>query len=63
MTFTHHEHTPSPEHPFAEFIRIIGKGKKGSRPLTQAEAYQAMKMIQWLYCIYVLPHHAIENPS
>jgi len=45
MTFTHHEHTPSPEHPFAEFIRIIGKGKKGSRPLTQAEAYQAMKMI------------------
>ena len=45
MTFTHHEQTPSPEHPFAEFIRIIGKGKKGSRPLTQAEAYQAMKMI------------------
>jgi anthranilate phosphoribosyltransferase len=45
MTFTHHEHTPSPEHPFAEFVRILGKGKKGSRPLTQSEAYQAMKMI------------------
>jgi len=45
MTFTHHEQTPHPEHPFAEFIRILGKGKKGSRPLTQDEAYQAMNMI------------------
>lgn len=45
MTFTHHEQTPHPEHPFAEFIRILGKGKKGSRPLTQDEAYKAMKMI------------------
>ncbi|TXL01487.1 glycosyl transferase, partial [Methylococcaceae bacterium HT1] len=33
------------EHPFAEFIRILGKGKKGSRPLTQDEAYHAMRMI------------------
>lgn len=33
------------EHPFAEFIRILGKGKQGSRPLTQEEAYTAMKMI------------------
>jgi len=33
------------EHPFAEIIRILGKGKKGSRPLTQAEAYKAMQMI------------------
>jgi len=33
------------EHPFAETIRILGKGKKGSRPLTQAEAYTAMQMI------------------
>ena len=33
------------EHPFAEFIRILGKGKKGSRPLTQEEAYHAMRMI------------------
>jgi anthranilate phosphoribosyltransferase len=39
MTETNHEH------PFAEFIKILGKGKKGSRPLTQDEAYRAMKMI------------------
>ncbi|MDD1611424.1 MAG: glycosyl transferase family protein [Methylococcaceae bacterium] len=26
-------------------IRILGKGKKGSRPLTQEEAYRAMRMI------------------
>lgn len=45
MTFTHHEETPYPEHPFAEIVRILGKGKKGSRPLTQEEAYRAMKMI------------------
>jgi anthranilate phosphoribosyltransferase len=45
MKLTHHEQTPHPEHPFAEYIRILGKGKKGSRPLTQDEAYQAMKMI------------------
>jgi anthranilate phosphoribosyltransferase len=45
MTFTHHEQTPYPEHPFAEIIRILGKGKKGSRPLTQDEAYRAMNMI------------------
>jgi anthranilate phosphoribosyltransferase len=45
MNFTHHEQTPHPEHPFAEYVRILGKGKKGSRPLTQTEAYHAMKMI------------------
>jgi anthranilate phosphoribosyltransferase len=45
MTFRHHEQTPHPEHPFAETIRILGKGKKGSRPLTQDEAYRAMQMI------------------
>ncbi len=33
------------EHPFAEFVRILGKGKKGSRPLTRDEAYRAMRMI------------------
>ncbi len=33
------------EHPFAQYIRILGKGKKGSRPLTREEAYQAMRMI------------------
>jgi len=45
MTFTHHEQTAAKEHAFAEFIRILGKGKKGSRPLTQDEAYRAMSMI------------------
>lgn len=33
------------EHPFAEYVRILGKGKNGSRPLTEDEAYNAMKMI------------------
>ena len=36
---------PLKEHPFAEFVKILGKGKKGSRPLTQDEAYRAMVMI------------------
>ena len=39
------EMTSYQEHPFAEFIRIIGKGKNGSRPLTEEEAYRAMCMI------------------
>ncbi|MDH5735543.1 MAG: glycosyl transferase family protein [Gammaproteobacteria bacterium] len=33
------------EHPFAPFIRILGKGKKGSRGFTIEEAYDAMSMI------------------
>ena len=33
------------EHPFAAFVRILGKGKNGSRSLTMDEAYQAMRMI------------------
>jgi len=33
------------EHPFAPFIRILGKGKNGSRSLTQAEAHEAFGMI------------------
>ena len=45
MTFSHHLATDRAEHPFAETIRILGKGKKGSRSLTQDEAYQAMRMI------------------
>lgn len=45
MNFSHHLQTSQPEHPFAETIRILGKGKKGSRSLTQDEAYRAMKMI------------------
>ncbi|MBF0471621.1 MAG: glycosyl transferase family protein [Gammaproteobacteria bacterium] len=33
------------EHPFAPYIRILGKGQKGSRGLSHDEAYTAMKMI------------------
>ncbi len=33
------------EHPFAQYVRILGKGKNGARPLTQEEARNAMRMI------------------
>lgn len=33
------------EHPFAQYIRTVGKGKKGSRSLTEEEAFEAMSMI------------------
>lgn len=33
------------EHPFAPFIRIIGKGKNGARSLSYEEAYRAFEMI------------------
>ena len=33
------------EHPFAQYIRLLGKGRKGSRSLTEAEAFDAMGMI------------------
>ena len=33
------------EHPFAQYIRILGKGKTGTRSLTQDEARQAFGMI------------------
>lgn len=33
------------EHPFAPFIRILGKGKNGSRGFTLDEAYEAMTMV------------------
>lgn len=33
------------QHPFAPFIRTLGRGKKGSRSLTQDEAREAMGMI------------------
>ena len=33
------------EHPFAPYIRILGKGKKGSRGLTIDEAYESMTMV------------------
>lgn len=33
------------EHPFAPYVRILGKGKRGSRSFTRAEAKAAMAMI------------------
>lgn len=43
---THDSRLPaSNEHPFAQYVRILGKGKKGSRSLTEQEAFDAMKMI------------------
>jgi len=33
------------EHPFAQYVRILGKGKTGSRSLNEHEAEQAMSMI------------------
>ena len=36
--------TPA-EHPFAQFVRILGKGKRGARNLTREEAHEAMGML------------------
>lgn len=36
--------TPA-EHPFAVFVRILGKGKRGARDLTREEAREAMGML------------------
>ncbi|MCF5102102.1 glycosyl transferase family protein [Pseudomonas proteolytica] len=36
--------TPA-EHPFAPFVRILGKGKRGARSLTREEAREAMGML------------------
>ena len=36
---------PQAEHPFAPYVRILGKGKAGSRSLTEAEARDAFGMI------------------
>lgn len=33
------------EHPFAKYVRILGKGKTGSRSLSHEEAYDAMHMV------------------
>jgi anthranilate phosphoribosyltransferase len=37
--------SPVAEHPFAPFVRTLGKGKSGSRSLSQAEAKTAFGMI------------------
>lgn len=33
------------EHPFAQYVRVLGKGRHGSRALSQQEAYEAMRLI------------------
>ncbi|AGA33449.1 Glycosyl transferase, family 3-like protein [Thioalkalivibrio nitratireducens DSM 14787] len=33
------------EHPFAQYVRILGKGKNGTRPFTEQEAFDSMRMI------------------
>lgn len=33
------------EHPFAQYVRILGKGRQGSRALSAEESHQAMRMI------------------
>lgn len=35
----------SQQHAFAEYVRILGKGKRSARPLTEEEAHAAMTMI------------------
>ena len=37
--------TTQTEHPFAQYVRTLGKGKKGSRSFTQQEAYNAFTAI------------------
>jgi len=34
-----------PEHPFAQFVRMLGKGKRGARNMTRDEAREAMGML------------------
>jgi anthranilate phosphoribosyltransferase len=45
MTQHNPESTPRTEHPFAQYVRLLGKGKTGSRNLTYAESKDAMTMI------------------
>jgi anthranilate phosphoribosyltransferase len=42
---TNHNTKHPAEHPFAQYVRILGKGKTGTRSLTREEAYDAMTMI------------------
>jgi anthranilate phosphoribosyltransferase len=42
---TNNYQAPVTEHPFAPYVRILGKGKSGSRSLSQAEARDAFGMI------------------
>ncbi|AIZ33191.1 hypothetical protein NJ69_09445 [Pseudomonas parafulva] len=62
-------HTPA-EHPFAEFVRILGKGKRGARGLTREEARAAMTMLlegkvedTQLGAFLMLLRHKEESPE
>ncbi|MFJ4143911.1 glycosyl transferase family protein [Pseudomonas sp. NPDC089734] len=61
--------TPA-EHPFAEFVRILGKGKRGARNLTREEARVAMGMLldekvedTQLGAFLMLLRHKEESPE
>lgn len=45
MSNSKHVASNANEHPFAQYIRILGKGRNGARSLTQEEAFDAMEMI------------------
>ena len=61
--------TPA-EHPFAAFVRILGKGKRGARNLTREEAREAMGMLldekvedTQLGAFLMLLRHKEESPE
>ncbi|MGF6392061.1 glycosyl transferase family protein [Pseudomonas plecoglossicida] len=61
--------TPA-EHPFAEFVRILGKGKRGARGLTREEARAAMTLLlegkvedTQLGAFLMLLRHKEESPE
>ncbi|NWE24041.1 glycosyl transferase family protein [Pseudomonas gingeri] len=61
--------TPA-EHPFATFVRILGKGKRGARSLTREEAREAMGMLldekvedTQLGAFLMLLRHKEESPE
>ncbi|KGF64460.1 glycosyl transferase family protein [Pseudomonas lutea] len=58
------------EHPFAPFVRILGKGKRGARNMTRAEAREAMGMVldekvedTQLGAFLMLLRHKEESPD
>gem|GEM_PF-4474068 len=61
--------TPA-EHPFAQFVRILGKGKRGARNMTREEAREAMGMVldekvedTQLGAFLMLLRHKEESPE
>ena len=61
--------TPA-EHPFAQFVRILGKGKRGARGLIREEAREAMGMLldgkveqTQLGAFLMLLRHKEESPE